>query len=112
MLAGMHPILARRERLLAYLALWVTFGLLLAAVIAREEGTAIEWTLLFALPLSLFLGVQSLSLWYLVRTLPPVDTPLARLAGTWLAAGACALAIWIGVALGWARILRDASGSA
>lgn len=107
----MHPILGSRERLLLYLALWAAFGALLASVAVFAEGGGIAWAIAFAEPLALLLGLQSLSLWYLVRALPPGSTTAARLAGTWLGAGGCALAIWLGAALGWSRVLRALSGS-
>jgi hypothetical protein len=107
-----HPILGHRDRLLLYLALWTAFGALLAAVIASADGDGIGRALALAEPLALLLGVQSLSFWYLVRVLPPADTPVARLAGTWLGAGACALGLWLGASLAWFRALRAVSGSA
>ena len=107
----MHPILGNRERLLPYLGLWAVFGALLAAVVARSQGGATLWAVAFAEPLSLLLGLQSLSLWYLVRVLPPGGTSVARFAGTWLGTGGAALALWLAVALGWSRFLRDVSGS-
>jgi two-component system sensor histidine kinase AlgZ len=108
----MHPILARRERLLLYLSLWVVFGLLLSTVVMVGEHTpfliAAEWVM----PLALMLGLLSLPFWYLVRVLPADTTPLARLAGTWLGVGFVSLAIWIAAGIGWrSLIMRMITGN-
>jgi two-component system sensor histidine kinase AlgZ len=90
----MHPIVARRDRLLLYLAVWIAFGVLLAAVIAFGSHTSFVWAAVFAVPLAVLLGLQSLSCWYLVQVLPPEETPMLRLATTWLGAGVVSLALW------------------
>jgi two-component system, LytTR family, sensor histidine kinase AlgZ len=104
----MHPIIARRERLVLYLALWLVFGLLLSAVIA--VGAPFAWSAAYAVPLSLMLGLLALPFWYLVRVLPVDSTPLSRLAGTWLGVGFVTLGIWIAAALGWQALLMRLAG--
>src|SRR5262245_54724153 len=104
----MNPIIARRERLILYLSLWVVFGLLLASVIA--VGAPFSWSVFYSLPLALALGLLALPFWYLVRVLPVDSTPLARLAGTWVCVGFVTLAIWIAAALGWQTLLLHLAG--
>jgi hypothetical protein len=104
----MHPIIARRERLVLYLALWLVFGLLLSSVIA--VSAPFIWSAAYAVPLSLLLGLLALPFWYLVRVLPVDTTPLSRLAGTWLGVGFVTLAIWIAAALGWQALLLHVAG--
>jgi sensor histidine kinase YesM len=101
----MHPIVARRERLLLYLSLWIVFGILMATVITVGSPTPFLSSVRFALPLALLLGALSLPYWYLVRVLPADSTPLARLAGTWLGVGFVSLAIWIAAGIGWQSLL-------
>lgn len=103
---ALHPILARRDRRLLYLTVWLGFGVLLAAVVAFRGDTSFAWSTVYAMPLALLLGVQSLSCWYLVQVLPVNETPLVRLTTTWIGAGLFLLAIWVAAALGWARLLR------
>jgi two-component system sensor histidine kinase AlgZ len=105
---ALHPILARRERLLLYLAVWLGFGVLLAAVVAYRGETSLAWAAVYAVPLAILLGFQSLSCWYLVQVLPADATPLARLTGTWIGAGSVLLGIWVAAALGWTWVLRIA----
>jgi len=103
----MHPILADRSRVLLYLSAWLGFGGLLAGVLAAYGPAAsVPWALAFALPLGIVLGVESLLCWYLVRMLPAGEVPLGRLLGTWLGAGGVYVAVWVGLALGWAALLR------
>jgi sensor histidine kinase YesM len=106
MTEALHPIVARRERLLLYLVVWLAFGALLAFVVAFRGDTAFGWAAVYAIPLAILLGLQSLSSWYLVQVLPVQDTPLPRLMGTWVGAGFVLLAIWVAAALGWAWLLR------
>lgn len=107
----MHPILKRRSRLLLYLAVWVAFGLLLADVLYFGGNAPAYWSFLFAVPLALLLGLQSLSFWYFVQAMPPGETPVGRMAGTWLAAGVVSLVAWLAAAYGWALLLLPAGTS-
>ncbi len=101
----MHPILARRSRLLLYLSVWVAFGLLLFVVLVFGGRAPVAWALEFSLPIALALGLQSLSFWYLVQALPPGDTAPMRMALIWCVAGLGSLLIWLAVAYGWAQFL-------
>jgi hypothetical protein len=103
----MHPILSRRSRLLLYLSVWVAFGLLLCLVLVFGGGAPILWSLEFALPIALALGLQSLSFWYLVQALPPGETAPMRMALIWCVAGIGSLVVWLIVAYGWAQFLLD-----
>ena len=98
----MHPILKRRGRLLLYLSVWVAFGLLLTVVLIFGGRAPTEWSLEFAVPLAVLLGLQCLSFWYLVQLMPPGDTPVVRMGATWFAAGLVSLAIWLAAAYAWA----------
>ncbi|MEJ0037142.1 MAG: histidine kinase [Gammaproteobacteria bacterium] len=106
MAQALHPIIARRERFLLYLTVWLAFGALLAGVVAYRGDTTFGWASVFTMPLAILLGLQSLSCWYLVQVLPMDGTPLGRLTGTWVGAGFVMLAIWVAAALGWAWVLR------
>jgi two-component system sensor histidine kinase AlgZ len=105
-----HPILAHPTRLAVYIAVWIAFGALLAAVIAFGGAVSFTRAALYAGPLALLLGAQSLSSWYLVQVLPAEETPMQRLIGTWFGAGLVSLAIWMAAALGWARLLGRLKG--
>jgi two-component system sensor histidine kinase AlgZ len=101
----MHPIFVHRGRLSLYLAVWVVFGLLLAVVFVFGGKAPVAWSLEFAVPIAIALGLQSLSFWYLVQAMPPGDTPVARMAVIWTIAGLVSLVVWIGLAYGWAKWL-------
>jgi signal transduction histidine kinase len=106
----MHPIFKRRSRLALYLFVWMTFGILIAGVMMFGGDAPTEWAFEFAVPMAVVLGLQSLSFWYLVQSMPPGDTPVVRLAVTWLAAGVISLAVWLTVAFGWSRFLLPPGG--
>ncbi|HEY1900285.1 MAG TPA: histidine kinase [Steroidobacteraceae bacterium] len=104
----MHPILSHRGRLLGYLLLWVSFGALLAEIIAVTGAASLQWAEWFTLPLAVLMGLQCLPCWYLVRGMAAQDVPTWRLVGTWLGTSFVLLSIWLAVAMGWARVLGSA----
>ncbi len=101
----MHPILTHRSRLLSYLGVWIAFGVLLALVLIFGGAAPVDWSLEFAVPLAVLLGLQSLSFWYLVQSLPPGETSTVRLSVTWSAAGLISLVVWLGIAYAWSQYL-------
>lgn len=103
----MHPLLKSRSRLVSYLAVWVVFGVLLAVVLIYGGRAPMKWSLQFAVPLAVVLGMQSLSFWYLVQSMPPGETPVMRMTATWLGAGMVSLMIWLAFAYGWALWLLE-----
>jgi signal transduction histidine kinase len=102
----MHPILSHPRRLLGYLLLWVTFGALLAGIIAVTGVASLPWAGWFALPLAVLMGLECLPCWYLVRGLAADEVPSWRLAGTWLGSSLVLLTIWLAAATLWARVLK------
>jgi signal transduction histidine kinase len=101
----MHPLLTRRSRLVLYLAVWIVFGLLITVVLVYGGRAPTRWSLEFAVPLAVLLGLQSLSVWDLVQSLPPEETSVFRLSVIWLLAGLISLAAWLAAAYGWAMWL-------
>ncbi|HEY6641620.1 sensor histidine kinase [Povalibacter sp.] len=101
----MHPIFISRSRMLGYLAVWIAFGLQLSGVMYFGGGAPADWSVLFAVPLAVLLGLQSLSFWYLVQATPPDSTSPLRMAWVWMVAGLMTLAIWLALAYGWAQFL-------
>jgi two-component system sensor histidine kinase AlgZ len=100
-----HPILTQPTRLLAYVAVWSAFGLLIASVLIVGNQTPVLWAIQFAVPLAILLGFQALSSWYMVQALPASETPWPRLIGTWLGTGVVLIAVWLAAGLAWASFL-------
>jgi hypothetical protein len=102
----MHPLLASRARLGAYLLGWVPIMLLLAGI-ARSQG----WNWLeagsLALPLCLFAAFLFLSAWYLCRALPlgRAVEGLGPHGAAWGMAAALMGGLWSGLAWLLARML-------
>jgi hypothetical protein len=103
----MHPILKRRSRLVLYLAVWIVFGLLLTVVFIFGGRAPPLWSLYFAVPMAMLLGMQSLSYWYLVQSMPPGETPIVRLIISWVAAGLASLVAWLVLGYLWAQYLLE-----
>jgi sensor histidine kinase YesM len=101
----MHPILKRRSRLVLYLAVWIVFGLLLTVVFIFGGRAPPLWSLQFAVPMAMLLGMISLSFWYLAQSMPPGDTPIMRMVVMWVSVGLASLLSWLAIAYVWAQYL-------
>jgi hypothetical protein len=66
----MHPILARRGRLLPYLAGSLPLGALLTVLIARPGAYTLAQAAAVAFPLAVVYAFLGLSAWYPCRSLP------------------------------------------
>lgn len=106
----MHPLLARGERLVLYLALWIIVGALLASLLSGEGGLSIRAAILVAFPLSLAYAFVCLSAWYVARSTPIATSGLARLLSTALGAAALSSASWVLLARGWNTVLERWGG--
>ena len=66
----MHPILARRERLAAYLLAWLPVAAVVAYLVVLPGRVSVREALLLAVPLSLVYAFLCLSSWYACRSAP------------------------------------------
>lgn len=107
----MHPILAHRGRMLLYIALWIAFGGLLAAIIAATGQADAASSLIYAEPLAILLGFECLFCWYFVRVLPVRETPPWRLISTWAGVAIGDIVIWVAAGYAWAEYLRSSTGA-
>jgi two-component system, LytTR family, sensor histidine kinase AlgZ len=102
----MHPILARAERLAAYLAACLVVALLLGVVLTREEMT---WpaALVLLLPICLIYAFVCLSAWYVCRATPLTTSGGMRVLGSSAMAAIIASGLWIGLARTWMSVLAS-----
>jgi two-component system sensor histidine kinase AlgZ len=105
----MHPILAERHRLLAYLTSWVLVGLLLAALLVVTGAFSWAESLALVLPLSFVYAYAYLGAFWVCQATPLGKASLPRVAGTQLVAGAMSASLLLQVARGWAMLL-DGTG--
>jgi two-component system sensor histidine kinase AlgZ len=105
----MHPILAERHRLLAYLTSWVLVALLLAALLVVTGAYSWVEALALVLPLSFVYAFAYLGAFWVCQAAPLGKATLLRVAGTQLVAGAMSASLLLQVARGWALLL-DATG--
>jgi len=101
----MHPLLAERQRLLAYITVWELLGLLLAALLALTG--AFSWTeaLALALPLSFFYGFACLGAFWVCQSAPLGKTSLPRVAGAQAAAASLSACLLLLAAEAWGGML-------
>ena len=102
----MHPILARAERLAAYLAAWLVVALLLGAC---SRGRRRHWVaaLLLLLPICLVYAFVCLSAWYVCRATPLTTSSAVRVLGSSAMAAVIASGLWIGLARAWMSALAS-----
>jgi len=102
----MHPILARRERLVIYLLGWVVIGILLQVLLTTAGHARWLETLALVAPLCAIYAFFCLAAWYPVAATPVdrVDV-LPRALVTHVAAALLLSGAWLLLAAGWAYLL-------
>lgn len=104
----MHPILARLDRLAAYLVVWSGIALLLSLWAARQGGDAFE-VLLVVVPTFLAYGFVCLSAWYVSRAVPVTRASLPAVLTASVVSALCGGLLWYALAQGWRALLRQLS---
>ena len=102
----MHPILARAERLAAYLAAWLVVALLLGIVLTRQEVTWVA-ALMLLLPICLVYAFVCLSAWYVCWATPLTTSSAVRVLGSSAMAAVIASGLWIGLTRAWMSALAS-----
>jgi hypothetical protein len=103
----MHPILAERSRLAAYLAAWALLGLLLAALLVLAAPFGWAEAVFFAVPLAVLFGFMGLaSFWVCLAA--PLPLGLTRAFGTQLVASFVSGLLWLAAGRGFALALDRA----
>ena len=100
----MHPILSRVERLAAYLAIWLTAGVLAAGLFTRFDLGSGEALALLA-PLILVYAFVCLSSWYVSRATPLTTSSILRVLVSSVLASAFASGLWLGLTQAWIALL-------
>jgi two-component system, LytTR family, sensor histidine kinase AlgZ len=101
----MHPLLAERQRLLAYITVWELLAVLLAGLLALTGNFSWTEALALALPLSFFYGFACLGAFWVCQSAPLGKTSLARLAGAQAAAAALSACLLLLASRAWAELL-------
>jgi len=99
----MHPILARKSYVAAYVLLWVAIGALLAALLMMRGTLTLAEAAQIAAPLSVVYAFFCLTPWYMCRHLPLRSTNPFNLSIQHLAAALLACGIWVKLATFIAR---------
>jgi len=102
----MHPILADRHRLLAYVAAWELLGGLLSALLVLSGNFSWGPALSLAVPLAAVYAFVCLGAFWACRA-APLGTGLLPVAGTQLAAAALSAALWLLASRVWAATLES-----
>jgi len=102
----MHPILADRHRLLAYVAAWELLGGLLSALLVLSGNFSWGPALSLAVPLAAVYAFVCLGAFWACRA-APLGSGLLPVAGTQLAAAALSAALWLLASRVWAATLES-----
>jgi hypothetical protein len=103
----MHPILARPGRLVAYIAIWLPLGVLLAALLSLQNMLGRVDALIVAVPLSVSYGFLCLSAWYVTGGSPVERVGGLRVGVTAAAASFLSSAVWLLIARGWFGLIAS-----
>jgi len=103
----MHPILARRGRLGAYLAAWLPLGGILAILAHFAAGSPWLEAVVLTVPLAVLFAFICLASAYPCRVVPVDRTPLPKLLATHAVAAALSAFLWLFLAITWAVMLEQ-----
>ena len=106
----MHPLLARLDRLAAYLVAWGVIAVLLSLWVARQGSNVFE-VLLVVVPTFVAYGFVCLSAWYVSRAVPVTRASLPAVATASIVSAVCGGLLWYALAQGWRALLRQLSPS-
>jgi two-component system sensor histidine kinase AlgZ len=102
----MHPILARFERLAAYLALWCAIGVLVGGVLTSQGLTWPE-ALVQVLPPLLVYSFICLSAWYVCRAMPLATSGVPGVLTASVVAASVGGALWLALNEAWIATLES-----
>jgi two-component system sensor histidine kinase AlgZ len=100
-----HPILARKGRLLPYLAASAPLAAVLVAMLARPGALPLPEAAALALPMTLLFAFLGLSAFYPARSAPARAGRIGRLVATHALASSVTSAVWVFAGAGLARLL-------
>ncbi len=103
----MHPIFARKGRLLPYLAATAPLGALLTALLARPGAYTLAQAAAVAFPLGVVYAFLGLSAWYPCRSLPLTRAKTPLLLASHGGAAFVTSAAWVLIGAGIVRLLDD-----
>jgi two-component system, LytTR family, sensor histidine kinase AlgZ len=102
----MHPILARKRRLLPYLAASLPLGALLTVLLARPGAYSLAQAAAVAFPLAVVYAFLGLSAWYPCRSLPLTRARAPVLLASHGGAALVTSAAWVLLGAGIGRLLE------
>ena len=101
----MHPILAQRDRLTIYMAVWFPVAAMLAGMLVLSAGSPWMEALVLAVPLSIVYAFLCLAAWYPCRALPLQGTSAVKALVTHVSTAVVSAFFWSVVAMALARVL-------
>jgi len=101
----MHPLLADRRRLLAYLAAWELLGILLALLLVYVARFSWLEAAAMAIPITAAYSFICLGAFWVCRAAPLRSSSLAQAAGAQTAGALISATLWLLVSRGWAELL-------
>jgi LytS/YehU family sensor histidine kinase len=104
-MSALHPVLARNGRLAPYLSSALPLAAVLTGLLARPGAFTIGEAISLAWPLAFVSLFLYLSVWYVIRAVPPRGGRLLRTVATHFVAAVLTSSVWILSGAGAARLL-------
>ena len=101
----MHPILARKGRLVPYLAASAPLAAVLVVLLARPGALSLGEAAALSVPMTVLFAFLGLSAFYPAKSSPPGKGKIGRLIATHMLASAVTSAVWVFAGAGLARLL-------
>lgn len=102
----MHPILARKGRLVPYLAASAPLAAVLVVLLARPGALSLAEAAALSIPMTLLFAFLGLSAFYPARSAPAGMGKIGRLIATHTLASAVTSAVWVFAGAALARLLE------
>jgi LytS/YehU family sensor histidine kinase len=107
----MHPILVRKSRLVLYLLLWLPIGSSLASLLLQTTELGWRAASALAMPLAIVYAFACLGTFYVCRAYPLRGGGLGGLFVTHMTTAVVSSGVWVGLAVGWGRVLDRVVGN-
>ncbi len=106
----MHPLLANKQRLLLYIAVWLAVAAVMATPFVFSGRLATIEAILFGLPVTIVYAFMSLSALYICRAFPLRETAMGKIVAATILSALFTSRVWTLICTGWSSALIKLEG--